>query len=86
MERFAPSRAKAEAALRSALLTIDVERGGGLKSSTSLRELGAMFLQAKREAGRAEGTLETYGYAVNAHIVTSLGDLSVAEAKPERLQ
>ena len=30
--------------------------------------------------------LETYGYAVNAHITKRIGDLTVAEAKPERLQ
>jgi hypothetical protein len=30
--------------------------------------------------------LETYGYAVTAHITPRLGDLTVAEAKPARLQ
>lgn len=52
----------------------------------SLRVLAQMFLDAKREVGRSEGTLETYGYAVTAHITPKIGDLAVAEAKPERLQ
>lgn len=86
VERFAPSRARAEAALKTALLTIDGDRGGALGPTTTLRELGGIFLAAKRDVGRTEGTIETYGYAVTAHIVPKIGDLTVAEARPERLQ
>jgi integrase len=86
IERFGPSKAKATVALKLALTKAEESHGGELRPTTTLRELGAMFLQAKRDAGRAEGTLETYGYAVSAHIVPKIGDLSVGEAKPARLQ
>lgn len=86
VEKFAPSRAKAISALKQALMTVEADRGGELKPNTSLRVLAQMFLDAKRDVGRSEGTLETYGYAVTAHITPMLGDLTVAEAKPGRLQ
>lgn len=86
IEKHAPSKAKAMAALKHALTTIEADRGGELKPRTTLRTLGQTFLESKRELGRAEGTLETYGYAVSAHITPRLGDLTVAEATPERLQ
>ena len=50
-----------------------------------MRVLAQMFLDAKRDVGRSEGTLETYGSAVSAHIIPKIGGLTVAEAKPERL-
>ncbi|AVL96165.1 Site-specific integrase [Microbacterium sp. Nx66] len=86
IEKHAPSKAKATAALRHALTTIEADRGGELKPATHLRALGQRFLESRRELGRSEGTLETYGYAVTAHIAPRIGDLSVAEATPERLQ
>lgn len=86
VERFGSSKSKAEHALKTALTTIEADRGGELKPTTTLKTLGQMFLAAKRDAGRSEGTLETYGYAVNAHIGKEIGDMSVAEATPERLQ
>lgn len=85
VERFGSSRAKAEFALRQALVTIEATRGGELKPTTTLRVLGQMFLEHKRDLQRSEGTLETYGYAVSAHISPRIGDLSVSEAKPDRL-
>lgn len=48
--------------------------------------MGQQFLDSKRDLGRSEGTLETYGYAVNAHITKRIGDLTIGEAKPDRLQ
>lgn len=86
VEKHGPSRAKATAALKRTLTSIEVDRGGELKPGTSLRVLGERFLASKRELGRSEGTLETYGYAVSAHIAPRIGDLTVAEARPERLQ
>lgn len=86
VERFDISRAKAENKLKKALTTIEADRGGELKPTTTLRALGQQFLAAKRDLGRSEGTLETYGYAVNVHITKRIGDLTVAEARPERLQ
>lgn len=86
IERSSTSRTKAEAELRKALLTIEHSRGGALTPTTTLRELGQRFLAHKRDLERSEGTIETYGYAVTAHITPRLGDLTVAEAKPDRLQ
>lgn len=86
IERFAATKAKASHRLKTALTTIESDYGGELKPTTTLRVLGHRFLLAKREIGRSEGTLTTYGYAVEAHIVPRIGDMSVAEAKPERLQ
>lgn len=86
VERYATSRVKAEATLKKALLTIEGSSGGELKPTTTLRVLGQRFLVHKRDLERSEGTLETYGYAVTAHITPRLGDLTVAEAKPDRLQ
>ncbi|MCA0346535.1 MAG: site-specific integrase [Actinobacteria bacterium] len=86
VERFGVSESKATQALKQALTTIEADRGGELKPTTTLRSLGQLFLASKRDLGRSEGTLETYGYAVNAHITKRIGDLTVAEAKPERLQ
>ncbi|WP_350349056.1 site-specific integrase [Agromyces sp. G08B096] len=86
VEKYGPSSAKAIAALKQALTTVEADRGGELKPTTTLRVLAQMFLDAKRDVGRSEGTLETYGYAVTAHIVPRIGDPTVAEAKPARLQ
>lgn len=86
VERFDTTKPKAENKLKKALTTIEADRGGELKPTTTLRALGQQFLASKRDLGRSEGTLETYGYAVDAHISKRIGDLTVAEAKPERLQ
>lgn len=86
IERWGTSRSRATAALKAALLTIEPETGSELKPSTNLRALGKKFLVSKRDLGRSEGTLETYSYAVDAHISKKIGDLSIAEANPERLQ
>lgn len=86
VEKYSTTKAKAEAALKQTLLTIEASRGGELKPTTPLRVLGQLFLDHKRDLQRSEGTLETYGYAVTAHIVPRIGDLAVAEAKPDRLQ
>lgn len=86
VEKFGSSRAKAVSALKHALTTVEADRGGELKPTTPLRVLAQLFLEAKRDVGRSEGTLETYGYAVTAHITPRIGDLTVSEAKPERLQ
>ncbi|NYI66067.1 tyrosine-type recombinase/integrase [Spelaeicoccus albus] len=72
--------------MKRALTTIETGRGGELKPTTPLHVLGQLFLAHKRDLQLSEGSLETYGYAVTAHITPRIGDLSVAEAKPDRLQ
>lgn len=86
VERWGTTKAKAKNCLIEALKTIEADRGGSLKPTTTLRELGHRWLEAKRDLKRTEGTLKTYGYAVNAHIGPKIGDISIAEANAERLQ
>lgn len=86
IERIATTKAKAENALKAALVDIEIEQGGAITSSMKLGTLGKKFLQSRKELGRSEGTIETYGYAVEVHIAKHIGDLTIAEAKPERLQ
>ncbi|MBD3942801.1 site-specific integrase [Microbacterium sp. NEAU-LLC] len=84
VERFAPSRAKAEAALRKALTEIQESTAVEVKRETRVRDLGERFLREK--AGRAPRTVETYERSVRKVIVPRIGDLAVSEATPERLQ
>lgn len=86
IERFGATSKKAEIALKAALVGIEADAGGELKPSTRLSDLAQRFLVAKRDAGRAEGSLTTYGSAIKMHISPKIGDLSVSEAKPEVLQ
>lgn len=84
VERFAPSRAKAEAALRKALTDIQESTAVEVKRETRVRDLGERFLQEK--AGRAPRTVEDYTFIVRKIIVPKIGDLAVSEATAERLQ
>jgi integrase len=84
VERFAPSRAKAEAALRKALTTLQEATSVDVKRETRIRDLGERFLVEK--AGRAPRTVETYTRSVRKVIVPRIGDLAVSEATSERLQ
>lgn len=84
VERFGTSRAKAETALKHALTEITAAAPGDVKRETRLRDLGERFLKAK--AGRAPRTVDTYRHSVDKVIVPRIGDLSVSEATPERLQ
>ncbi|MGG5753816.1 tyrosine-type recombinase/integrase [Zafaria sp. Z1313] len=86
IQKVAPTRAKAVSMLKQSLLRIEDSRGGELKATTTLKVLGQRFLEDRRDLGRSEGTIETYGYAVTAHITPRIGDLAVAEAKPDKLQ
>ena len=84
VERFASSRAKAEAALRRALTEIQESSTPAVKRETRVRDLGERYLVEK--SGRAPRTLETYERSVRRVIVPRIGDLSVSEATPDRLQ
>ncbi|WP_158297219.1 hypothetical protein [Zhihengliuella sp. ISTPL4] len=84
VERFARSRAKAEAALKQALTTIQAGTATEVKRETRIRDLGERFLLSK--ADRAPRTLETYRHSVRKVLVPRIGDLTVSEASPERLQ
>ena len=84
VERFAPSEAKAVAALKRALVGIQESTSVEVKRETRIRDLGERFLVEK--AGRAPRTLETYERSVRRVIVPKVGDLAVSEATPEKLQ
>lgn len=86
VERFGPTGPKAKNLLKAALTTIESDRGGELRPATTLRVLADRFIAAKHDVGRSAGTLETYGSAIKFHIKPKIGDMSVAEATPERLQ
>lgn len=84
VERFAPSRAKAEAALRRALTTIQESTQTEVKRETRLRDLSAKFLESK--AGRAPRTIEGYRDLIERIINPEIGDLAISEVTTERLQ
>lgn len=84
VERFAASRAKAEKALKEALVDIQESTAVEVKRETRVRDLGERFLLEK--AGRAPRTVEGYTHIVRKVIVPRIGDLAVSEATAERLQ
>lgn len=84
VERFAPSKAKAETALKTALTTLRAGTVAEVKRETRIRDLGERFLASK--ADRAPRTLETYRHSVRKVILPRIGDLAISEATAERLQ
>lgn len=82
IERFGTSPAKAEASLKLALVSIQESEAVDIKRETNLRDLSDRFL----ETGRAPRTVDTYAQSIRKIIVPRIGDLSVSEATPERLQ
>ncbi|WP_172145599.1 site-specific integrase [Bifidobacterium panos] len=84
VERYRDSKMKAEAALKNALVDLQSDTGGTIRSQTSLSCLADLFMADKRER-RSAGTVQTYQVAVDAHIKPDIGDLAVIEATPERL-
>lgn len=84
VERFAPSRAKAEVKLKQALTTIQKSTAVEVKRETRLSDLGERFLVSK--ANRAPKTVESYTHSVRKVVVPRIGELAVSEATPERLQ
>ncbi|WP_309065341.1 site-specific integrase [Microbacterium sp.] len=84
VERFAPSRAKAETALKSALTTIQEGAQTDVKRETRMQDLGVKFLASK--ANRAPRTVEGYRDLVQRIINPRIGQLAISEITPERLQ
>ncbi len=82
IERFGTSPAKAEASLKLALVSIQESEAVDIKRETNLRDLSDRFLKT----GRAPRTVDTYAQSIRKIIVPRIGDLSVSEATPERLQ
>ncbi|WKT89561.1 tyrosine-type recombinase/integrase [Microbacterium maritypicum] len=84
VERFATSPAKAEAALKHALTTLQAGTAAEVKRETRIKDLGERFLLSK--ADRAPRTVETYTHSVRRVIVPRIGELAVSEATADRLQ
>lgn len=84
VERFASTKAKATATLRTALTTLTASAGVDVKRETRIADLADRFLASK--ADRAPRTRDTYRQTVEHLVKPRIGDVSVAEATPERLQ
>lgn len=84
VERFAPTKAKAEISLKRAMTTLTAAAGVDTKRETRIRDLADRFLASK--ADRAPRTLEAYEQAIGHLVLPRLGDVTVAEATPDRLQ
>ena len=84
VERFASSRAKARAALLSALTTIQLNGSGDIRRETRLEELADRFLASK--ADRAPRTVDTYRQTIEHLVKPGIGRLAVSEATPDRLE
>ncbi|GGD83118.1 site-specific integrase [Microbacterium murale] len=84
VERFDVSAAKAEAALRKALTSIQESTRSEVKRETRMQDLGARFLASK--ANRAPRTVEGYRDLIERVINPRIGDLAISEVTAERLQ
>lgn len=87
VERFAPTKGKAQAVLLEALTTLEApaSAGGAITKQTTLAELGESFLRVKKEVGLAPSSLTTYGQ--NFKIVKDrIGDLTIGDVTVSRLQ
>lgn len=88
VERIRPGRSSAAAvrAVKEAVVAASAGGGDSITPSTRMSVLAEVYLQSKREAGRAARTLDAYESVVRSIVVPRLGDLTVAEATPSRLQ
>lgn len=84
VERMGTSKAAAEHALKSALTSIKAASGSDTKRETRLQDLADRFLASK--ADRAPRTIEAYAHSIETVIKPRIGDVSIGEATPDRLQ
>ena len=70
--------------MKTALTTITASAGVDVKKETRIRDLADRFLASK--ADRAPRTRDTYRQTIEHLVKPRIGDVSVAEATPERLQ
>jgi len=83
IERFAPTKARAQTSLLLALTTVRTSSVSAVKRETTLSDLADRFLLTK--ADRAPRTIDTYRQTIEHHIKPKIGSLSVSEATTERL-
>ena len=88
VERVRPGKtgAKAVQALKAALVDITAPGDAELKSSTSVAQLAAIFLQTKVDAGKTARTIDTYRHQITKIVIPRIGDLRITEATTGRLQ
>ena len=88
VERVRPGKtsAKAVQALKAALVDITAPGDAELKSSTSVAQLAAIFLQTKVDAGKTARTIDTYRHQITKIVIPRIGDLRINEATTGRLQ
>ncbi|KFF58292.1 hypothetical protein JF66_19615, partial [Cryobacterium sp. MLB-32] len=83
IERFAPTKSRANTSLQMALTTAASSSGGNVRRETHLSDLADRFLLTK--ADRAPRTVDTYRQTIEHLIKPRIGSLSVSEATTERL-
>jgi integrase len=86
VERIAPSEPKARTALRQALTVMQLAATGSLTANSSLRVLAERYLESKAGDKTAAATFAMYTRTITKNVLPRVGDLSIAEATPERLQ
>lgn len=84
VERFAATKAKAVASLKSAAANLVVAGGVETRRETKLSDLADRFLASK--ADLAPRSIDAYTHSIEKVIKPRIGDVAVSEATPERLQ
>ena len=84
IECFRDTQARAEAALREAIARLQ-SSGSQFASTTSLSKLAREFLALKQDS-TAPATVALYSRILELHILPAIGQLSIVECTPQRLQ
>lgn len=88
VERVRPGKTATSAvrALKEALVDAASPDDMDVKGTTSIAQLGDVFLQSKIDAGKAARTIDTYRHNIDAIVKPRIGDLRISEASTGRLQ
>lgn len=86
VERTGESKAKAEKALKDALLVIETPSSAQITKAMTLSQLADIFIDHKKEVGRAIRSIDTYAFNANTIIKPAIGQLTIGEATTGRLQ
>lgn len=84
--RVGKTGAKAEQALKLALTTIEAPSLEEIKRSTAIKQLAEIYLANKVDAGLKPRSIDTYRHAITSLIVPAIGNLTVGEMSPMRVQ
>lgn len=89
VERFRKTKSAAEIALREALKEVAQTTAKDITRDSTIEQLSKRWLEAKAKEDVTPRTLDTYRDSVRKHILapnTGIGQLTLREATPERLQ